>query len=60
MDEGSSHKWDSRFGINYHFTDKVMGYALFSQGFRDGGANSGYPPSCYHNGVPQSYAPGHA
>ncbi len=53
----SSHKWDSRFGINYHFTDKVLGYALFSQGFRDGGSNSGFPASCYASGVPQTYVP---
>ena len=52
-----SHKWNSRFGINYHFTPNVMGYAVFSQGFRDGGANSGYPQSCYDNGVPQQYSP---
>ncbi len=26
----------------------------FSQGFRDGGANSGFATSCYNNGVPQS------
>jgi len=27
------------------------------QGFRDGGANSGFPASCYANGVPQTYIP---
>src|SRR5882724_10899461 len=54
---GSSHKWDSRFGINYKITGKVMVYADFAQGFRDGGSNSGYPQSCYNNGVPQSYVP---
>ena len=55
----SSHKWNSRFGINYKFTDKMLGYALFSQGFRDGGSNSGYPQSCYDNGVPQQLHAGH-
>jgi outer membrane receptor protein involved in Fe transport len=54
---GSSHKWDSKFGINYKLTDKVMVYADFAQGFRDGGTNSGYPQSCYNKGVPQSYVP---
>ena len=29
----------------------------FAQGFRDGGSNSGFPPSCYNNGVPQTYMP---
>ena len=57
LTEGSSHKWDSKFGINYKITDKVMVYADFAQGFRDGGTNSGYPQSCYNNGVPQSYVP---
>ena len=54
---GSSHKVNSKFGINYKLTDKVMLYADFAQGFRDGGANSGFPASCYANGVPQSYVP---
>jgi iron complex outermembrane receptor protein len=57
LSAGSSHKWNSKFGINYKVTDKVMVYADFAQGFRDGGANSGYPTSCYENGVPQSYVP---
>jgi iron complex outermembrane receptor protein len=57
LDVGSSNKWDTRFGINYKFTDKVMAYVDFAQGFRDGGANSGFPQSCYNNGVPQKYVP---
>ncbi len=57
LSTGSSHKWNSKFGINYKLTDKVMLYADFSQGFRDGGANSGFPASCYANGVPSSYVP---
>jgi iron complex outermembrane receptor protein len=57
LSEGSSHKWNSRFGMNYKVTDKVMLYADFGQGFRDGGANSGFPPSCYAKGVPQQYTP---
>jgi outer membrane receptor protein involved in Fe transport len=54
---GSSQKWDSKFGINYKIMDKAMVYADFAQGFRDGGTNSGYPPSCYNKGVPNSYVP---
>lgn len=57
LDEGSSHKWDSRFGLNYKFTKNAMIYGVFSQGFRDGGSNSGFPTSCYNAGVPKSYAP---
>jgi outer membrane receptor protein involved in Fe transport len=55
--EGTSQKWNSKFGINYKLTDKVMLYADFAQGFRDGGANGGFPTSCYDSGVPQSYVP---
>ena len=57
LDVGSSKKWDSKFGVNYKITDKVMVYADFAQGFRDGGSNSGFPESCYAKGVPQSYVP---
>ncbi len=55
--QGSSQKWNSKFGVNYKLTDHVMLYADFAQGFRDGGANSGYPQSCYDSGVPQNYVP---
>jgi outer membrane receptor protein involved in Fe transport len=54
---GSSHKVDGKFGMNYKVTDKVMLYADFSQGFRDGGSNSGDPALCYTKGVPQDYIP---
>jgi outer membrane receptor protein involved in Fe transport len=54
---GGSKKWDSKFGINYKITDKMMTYADFGQGFRDGGSNSGDPVSCYAKGVPQAYVP---
>ena len=53
---GSSHKWNSRFGLNYKLTDTVMLYGVFSQGFRDGGANAA-PQSCYNAGVPSQYVP---
>lgn len=53
----SSNKWDAKYGINYKITDKAMVYADFAQGFRDGGANSGDPLSCYNKGVPQAYVP---
>jgi outer membrane receptor protein involved in Fe transport len=54
---GSSNKWDSRAGINYKPTEHVMLYGVFSQGFRDGGSNSGFPAGCYAKGVPQQYVP---
>ncbi len=54
---GGSNKWDTKYGINYKITDKMMVYADFAQGFRDGGVNAGDPQSCYNKGVPQSYVP---
>jgi iron complex outermembrane recepter protein len=56
---GGSHKWNSRFGINYHITDQVMVYADFAQGFRDGGVNANLPETCYSgpSGVPRQYVP---
>jgi iron complex outermembrane receptor protein len=57
LNVGSSQKWDSKFGINYKLRDKMLVYANFAQGFRDGGSNSGYPQSCFNNGVPHTYAP---
>ena len=53
----SSHKWNSRLGANYKVTDKVMVYADFAQGFREGGSNFGDPTGCYTSGVPASYTP---
>jgi iron complex outermembrane receptor protein len=60
--QGSSHKWNGKYGINYKVTDKAMVYALFSQGFRDGGTNSGLPDACQQtpqnpDGAPATYAP---
>ncbi len=57
LNEGSSKKWNGKFGANYKFSNALMLYANFAQGFRDGGTNSGYPDSCYNNGVPGSYVP---
>ena len=52
-----SHKWDSKFGINYKVTPHAMVYADFAQGFREGGNNNGYAPKCYNAGVPYQYTP---
>jgi len=54
---GSSSKWDSKLGVSYKLTDKVMLYANFAQGFRDGGSNAGDPAPCYTKGVPLDYIP---
>jgi iron complex outermembrane recepter protein len=57
LEVGSSNKWDSKLGVNYKFTNTIMAYADFAQGFRDGGSNSGFPQSCYNKGVPPYYVP---
>jgi iron complex outermembrane receptor protein len=56
----SSHKVDGKAGVSYRFTDHVMMYADWAQGFRPGGSNSGLPSGpdgCYASGVPQLYNP---
>ena len=55
LSTSASHKWNSKLGLNYKLTDKLLLYADLGQGFRDGGSNSGYPASCYANGVPSKY-----
>ena len=57
LTEGSSHKWNGKLGASYKFSNTLMVYANFAQGFRDGGTNSGFPQSCYDNGVPSGYVP---
>ena len=57
LSEGSSEKWNGKFGANYKFSNKLMFYGVLAQGFRDGGTNSGYPQSCYDKGVPHGYVP---
>jgi len=57
LNVNDSHKWNSRFGINYKIAEHAMVYADFAQGFRDGGANSGLPQGCYNSGVPNKYVP---
>ena len=57
LSTGSSHKWNSKYGINYKLTDHAMVYAYYAQGFRDGGNNAGDPQGCYNSGVPQNYTP---
>ncbi|MBS0379125.1 MAG: TonB-dependent receptor [Proteobacteria bacterium] len=54
---GASNKWNFKAGINYKLAEHAMVYALFSQGFRDGGANGGLPQGCINNNVPQEYKP---
>ncbi len=57
LSEGSSTKWNGKLGANYKFSNTLMVYADFAQGFRDGGTNSAFPQSCYDKGVPPGYVP---
>ena len=56
----TSHKVDGKAGVSYRFTDHVMMYADWAQGFRPGGSNAGLPAGpqgCFASGVPQAYNP---
>ena len=57
LSTNASHKVNGKLGLNYKSSDALLLYADASQGFRDGGSNSGYPDSCYANGVPHQYVP---
>ena len=54
---GSSHKWNSKFGVSYKATDDVLVYADWAQGFRDGGVNTGLPSGCVDKGIPLQFTP---
>ena len=54
---GGSHKFNFKAGTNYKVTENLMLYAIFSQGFRDGGVNGGIGPSCVANGAPNYSSP---
>jgi iron complex outermembrane recepter protein len=54
---GTSHKWDSKVGINYKVLDSLLIYADAAQGFRDGGVNAGLPEPCTKAGAPAQYTP---
>jgi iron complex outermembrane receptor protein len=54
---GSSHKWNSKFGLSYNATDNLLVYADAAQGFRDGGNNNGIPAGCTKDGVPSQFTP---
>ena len=54
---GSSSKVNGKLGANFKINDRMMVYANWGQGFRDGGSNAGSPQNCYNNGVPLNYSP---
>jgi iron complex outermembrane receptor protein len=54
---GASHKVNAKAAVNFKLSKDVLLYGTFSQGFRDGGINSGLGPSCYKNGAPAYYQP---
>jgi iron complex outermembrane recepter protein len=54
---GTSHKWDSKVGINYKALDNLLVYADVAQGFRDGGINAGLPEPCQKAGIPAQFTP---
>ena len=54
---GGSHKVNAKAGVNFKASKDLLLYGIFSQGFRDGGVNSGLGDSCYNNGAPATYKP---
>jgi iron complex outermembrane receptor protein len=54
---GASHKVNAKANVNFKVNKDLLLYATFSQGFRDGGVNSGLGNSCYNNGAPAYYKP---
>lgn len=54
---GGSHKVNTKASVNFKVNKDLLLYATFSQGFRDGGINSGLGNSCYNNGAPLYYKP---
>ena len=54
---GASHKVNAKANVNFKVSKGLLLYATFSQGFRDGGINSGLGPSCINNGAPAYYKP---
>ncbi len=54
---GASHKVNAKAGVNFKASKDLLLYGIFSQGFRDGGVNSGLGESCYNNGAPATYKP---
>ncbi len=57
FDSGGSHKVNAKAGLNFKAGKNLLFYGIFSQGFRDGGANSGLGVTCYAKGAPAAYAP---
>jgi iron complex outermembrane recepter protein len=55
--DGKSHKVNAKASVNFRVNKDLLLYATFSQGFRDGGINTGLSPSCYANGAPAYYKP---
>lgn len=54
---GKSHKVNAKASLNFKVNKDLLLYATFSQGFRDGGINTGLSLSCYANGAPAYYKP---
>ncbi len=56
-DTGNSKKFNAKAGLNFKATKNLLLYGIFSQGFRDGGANTGLGESCTAKGAPQTFKP---
>jgi iron complex outermembrane recepter protein len=57
FDTGGSHKVNAKAGVNFKVNKNLLLYGIFSQGFRDGGANTGLGASCSAKGAPATFKP---
>ncbi len=57
FDTGESHKVNAKAGVNYKASKNLLLYGIFSQGFRDGGANTNLGASCTAHGAPPTFKP---
>ncbi|HEY6517019.1 MAG TPA: TonB-dependent receptor [Steroidobacteraceae bacterium] len=53
----SGNKLSGKASISYKPSQQLLLYGTFSQGYRQGGSNSGDSSSCYQKGVPGTYQP---
>ncbi len=55
--KASGNKLSGKASISYKPSQQLLLYGTFSQGYRQGGNNSGAASSCYQKGVPLEYQP---
>ncbi|HUN72086.1 MAG TPA: TonB-dependent receptor [Steroidobacteraceae bacterium] len=57
LTNASGDKLSGKASLSYKPSQQLLLYGTFSQGYRQGGSNSGDSTSCYQKGVPLDYQP---